>query len=76
MIRARSQQMWWGTAMEAPDPAALGRFYSQLLDWPVVHEEPGTTVLKPPQDAVYVVFQRAEDYSPPVWLPCRDSHGR
>jgi catechol 2,3-dioxygenase-like lactoylglutathione lyase family enzyme len=61
--------MWWGTAIEAPDPGALARFYSGLLDWPVVHEEPGTAVLKPPQDSVYVVFQLAEDYVPPVWPP-------
>ena len=36
--------MWWGAALEAPDPAALGRFYADLLGWPVGHEEPGTTV--------------------------------
>jgi hypothetical protein len=33
--------MWWGAAIEAPDPA-LAAFYSMLLDWPVVHKEPGT----------------------------------
>jgi len=61
--------MWWGTAVEAPDPAALAAFYSRLLDWPVVHEEPGTAIVKPPQDSVYMVFQQAEDYVPPVWPP-------
>ena len=61
--------MWWGTAIEAPDPGALAAFYSALLDWPVVHQEPGTAIVKPPQDSVYMVFQRAEDYVPPVWPP-------
>jgi hypothetical protein len=61
--------MWWGAAVEAPDPGALARFYSRLLDWPVAHEEPGTSILKPPQDSVYLVFQLAEDYVPPAWPP-------
>jgi catechol 2,3-dioxygenase-like lactoylglutathione lyase family enzyme len=61
--------MWWGTAIEAPDPAALAAFYSRLLDWPLVHEEPGTAILKPPQDSIFMVFQHAEDYVPPVWPP-------
>ncbi len=58
--------------MEAPDPGALAGFYSTLLDWPVVHEEEGTAVVKPPQDSVYMVFQLARDYVPPVWPAERD----
>jgi catechol 2,3-dioxygenase-like lactoylglutathione lyase family enzyme len=58
-----------GTAIEAPDPKALAAFYSKLLDWPLVHEEPGTAVLKPPQDSVYMVFQLDEDYVAPLWPP-------
>jgi catechol 2,3-dioxygenase-like lactoylglutathione lyase family enzyme len=61
--------MWWGTAIEAPDPAALAAFYSGLLGWPVVHEEPGTAIVKPPQLGVFMVFQLAEDYVPPAWPP-------
>ena len=68
-MRGRSNNLWWGTALEAPDPEALGAFYSMLLDWPVVHQEPGTTVIKPPQESVYMVFQRADDYVAPVWPP-------
>jgi catechol 2,3-dioxygenase-like lactoylglutathione lyase family enzyme len=60
--------MWWGTAIEARDPGALAAFYSKLLDWPVVHKEPSTVIVKPPQDSVFMVFQLAEDYAPPVWL--------
>jgi catechol 2,3-dioxygenase-like lactoylglutathione lyase family enzyme len=61
--------MWWGAAIEAPDPGALAAFYSRLLGWPVAHEEPGTAILKPPQDGVFLVFQLAADYVPPAWPP-------
>jgi predicted enzyme related to lactoylglutathione lyase len=61
--------MWWGTAIEAPDPGALARFYSQLLEWPIGHEEPGTAILATPEGAIYIVFQQADGYRPPVWPP-------
>ncbi|MBB3675274.1 VOC family protein [Modestobacter versicolor] len=68
-MRSRTTGMWWGAAIEAPDPGALARFYAQLLDWPIGHEEPGTTVLAAPEGSVFVVFQQADDYRPPVWPP-------
>ncbi|MEU8074569.1 VOC family protein [Catellatospora citrea] len=68
-MRSRTAGMWWGTAIEAPDPAALARFYAELLGWPVVHEEPGTAIVAPPQGAVYLVFQQATGYQAPVWPP-------
>jgi predicted enzyme related to lactoylglutathione lyase len=61
--------MWWGTAIEAPDPGALARFYSELLGWGITHEEPATTILAAPQGSIYVVFQQATDYEAPVWPP-------
>lgn len=61
--------MWWGNAIEAPDPGALARFYAELLDWPVVHEEQGTAIIAPPQGGVFLVFQQADDYRAPVWPP-------
>jgi hypothetical protein len=61
--------MWWGTAIEAPDPGALARFYSELLDWPIGHEEPGTAILAAPEGSIFVVFQQATDYERPVWPP-------
>ena len=61
--------MWWGTAIEAPDPAALARFYSGLLGWPIAHDEPGTTILAAAEGSIYVVFQQATGYQPPVWPP-------
>src|SRR5690606_78095 len=51
-------------------PGALARFYSELLGWPVVEEEPGTTVLAAGGDGgVFVVFQEATGYEAPVWPP-------
>ena len=67
-MRSRTDGMWWGTAIEAPDPSALARFYSQLLGWPVGHEEPGTAILAPPNGA-FIVFQQATAYQRPVWPP-------
>jgi predicted enzyme related to lactoylglutathione lyase len=61
--------MWWGTAIEAPDPAALARFYSAMLGWPIGHEEPGTTILAAPEGATYLVFQQTTGYERPVWPP-------
>jgi catechol 2,3-dioxygenase-like lactoylglutathione lyase family enzyme len=55
--------------MEAPDPASLARFYSELLGWPIGHEEPGTTVVGVPGGATFLVFQQADGYRPPVWPP-------
>ncbi|HEX3089060.1 MAG TPA: VOC family protein [Ilumatobacteraceae bacterium] len=68
-MRGRSNNLWWGTALEAPDPDVLASFYSTLLDWPIVHVEPGTAVIKPPQPGVFMVFHHADDYVRPVWPP-------
>jgi len=64
--------MWWGTAIEATDPSALAKFYSDLLDWPIVHVEPETAILAAPQGQ-FIVFQQAEGYVPPVWPPAEGS---
>jgi len=68
-MRSRVAGMWWGSAIEAPDPAALARFYSELLGWPIGHEEPGTAIVAAPDGPIYLVFQQAEDYQAPVWPP-------
>src|SRR5215212_152958 len=68
-MRSRTDGMWWGTAIEAPDPGALARFYSNLLGWPIGHEEPGTAILAAPEGSIYVVFQQADGYRAPVWPP-------
>jgi len=68
-MRSRTQGMWWGPAIEAPDPGELAGFYAELLGWPVVHEEPGTTVVASAEGGPYVVFQQADGYERPVWPP-------
>jgi predicted enzyme related to lactoylglutathione lyase len=68
-MHSRTNGMWWGTAIEAPDPSALAKFYSELLDWPIGHEEPGTAILAAPEGPIYIVFQQADGYRPPVWPP-------
>jgi Glyoxalase-like domain len=69
-VRSRTDGMWWGTAIEAPDPAALANFYSELLAWPIGHQEPGTAILAAaPQGSIYIVFQQATGYQAPVWPP-------
>ena len=68
-MKSRSTGMWWGTAIESSDPSALAQFYSQLLEWPVVHEEPGTAIISPPDGPIYIVFQEATDFQSPVWPP-------
>lgn len=72
-MRSRSAGMWWGVAVEAPDPGALAKFYSDLVGWPVGHEGPGTAILATPEGSVFVVFQEAADYEPPVWPPLAGS---
>lgn len=72
-MRSRASGMWWGAAIEAPDPGALARFYSELLDWPIGHEEPGTAIVAVPGGGSFLVFQQAEGYEPPVWPPVKGS---
>jgi catechol 2,3-dioxygenase-like lactoylglutathione lyase family enzyme len=67
-MRSRKDGMWWGTAVEAPDPAGLARFYAGLLGWPIGHEEPGAVILATPGGA-FLVFQQADGYRAPSWPP-------
>ena len=61
--------MWWGTAIEAPDPSGLARFYAELLGWPIGHEEPGTAIVAAGPQGPFLTFQQAEGYRTPVWPP-------
>jgi predicted enzyme related to lactoylglutathione lyase len=61
--------MWWGAAIEAPDPSALARFYAELLGWTVGHEEPGTAIVAAAPHGPFLVFQQAAGYERPVWPP-------
>jgi catechol 2,3-dioxygenase-like lactoylglutathione lyase family enzyme len=68
-MQSRVHGMWWGCAIETPDPAALARFYSELTGWPVGHQEPGTSILSAPGGSTYIVFQESAGYVSPVWPP-------
>jgi predicted enzyme related to lactoylglutathione lyase len=61
--------MWWGTAIEAPDPGALARFYAELLGWHIGHEEPGTSIVAASPQGPFFVFQKADGYQAPTWPP-------
>ena len=65
-----------GTAIEAPDPSTLARFYSELLGWTIGHEEPGTAILAAPEGSIYVVFQQATGYRPLCGRPSTGSSAR
>jgi predicted enzyme related to lactoylglutathione lyase len=55
--------------MEASDPGALAGFYSELLGWPIGHQDPDTAIVAVPGSPTYLVFQRADDFVAPVWPP-------
>ncbi|SOD86529.1 Glyoxalase/Bleomycin resistance protein/Dioxygenase superfamily protein [Streptomyces sp. Ag109_G2-15] len=66
---------WWGVVLEAPDPHALARFYSELLGWEIAKEDADEAALTPPEGVAYLAIQRADDYVPPVW-PAREGAQR
>lgn len=52
--------------LDCPDPKALGDFYSAVIGWKVVHEDPDWVTLDD-GGAYRISFQRADDYQPPNW---------
>lgn len=62
-----SRHDWWGIVLEAPDPQALARFYSDLLGWEIAKEDPDGAAIAPPEGVAYLAFQLADGYIPPVW---------
>ena len=53
--------------LEAPDGAALARFYSSLFGWPIAKQDPDGAAIAVPGTSSYLAFQSAPDYVPPVW---------
>jgi hypothetical protein len=45
--------MWWGIAVEAPQPHELTTFYSRLLDWPIAGDDNGSVILSAPEGPIY-----------------------
>jgi catechol 2,3-dioxygenase-like lactoylglutathione lyase family enzyme len=53
--------------LEAPDARALAAFYTELLEWPVIEDEPGWVVLTSPTGGVDLSFQSDPGFVRPVW---------
>jgi catechol 2,3-dioxygenase-like lactoylglutathione lyase family enzyme len=64
-----SRHDYWGAVLEAPDAAALARFYGELLGWEVVSDEPSFATVAPPDGVAYLGFQTSPEYVEPVWPP-------
>ncbi|QCH23449.1 VOC family protein [Mycobacteroides salmoniphilum] len=52
-------------SIDCSDPAALARFYQQVLDLELLFESPDMAALK--GAAVLLTFQRVADHQPPQW---------
>jgi catechol 2,3-dioxygenase-like lactoylglutathione lyase family enzyme len=53
--------------LDAPDAGALARFYSDMLGWPIAHQEPGGAAIGVPGTSSYLSFQDEANYVRPVW---------
>ncbi|WP_173075382.1 VOC family protein [Phytohabitans rumicis] len=51
--------------IDGPDPAALARFYHQVLGWEVTHSEHEYAMIS--DGTTSIGFGRVEDYQPPAW---------
>ncbi|MEN3307062.1 MAG: hypothetical protein V7603_3264 [Micromonosporaceae bacterium] len=53
--------------IDVPDPAALGRFYAELLGLPVTYESDDFVVIARNDTTSGIAFQRAPDLRAPRW---------
>jgi catechol 2,3-dioxygenase-like lactoylglutathione lyase family enzyme len=53
--------------LDCPDPAALARFYSELLGWPITWQQPDWVVVSVDQHSSGLAFQPVADYRAPDW---------
>jgi hypothetical protein len=65
----RTEGLYWGAVLDAPDAGELARFYARLLDWRVAKDEPGWAAVAPPDGVAYLGFQTSPEYVRPVWPP-------
>ncbi|MEV6785272.1 hypothetical protein [Streptomyces sp. NPDC051098] len=68
-MRSRTGGMQWGTSIESPNPSGLARFYAELLDWHMGHDEPATAMVAASPQGPFFVARQADAYRPPVWPP-------
>ncbi|UGY90815.1 VOC family protein [Streptomyces gobiensis] len=54
------------TVIDCPDPAALARFYAEILGWRVDESDPDWVTLTAAGGQRFA-FQRAVDHRPPRW---------
>jgi catechol 2,3-dioxygenase-like lactoylglutathione lyase family enzyme len=55
------------TALDCPDPLALGEFYHRLTGWEIARNEDDWVQLRAADGGATLAFQLAEDHRPPVW---------
>jgi catechol 2,3-dioxygenase-like lactoylglutathione lyase family enzyme len=60
---------WWGVTLEAPEPDALLRFYSEILGVPIYDIDENGGSLDFGHGVHSFTVQKAEVYEPPVWPP-------
>jgi predicted enzyme related to lactoylglutathione lyase len=53
--------------IDCPDPAALARFYGELLEWPVPAGDGEYVGIDPPGGGTAINFQRAPGFVVPTW---------
>ena len=53
--------------IDCPEPAALARFYGELLEWPVPTRDDDFLTLEPPDDGTAITFQRVTGFVPATW---------
>lgn len=53
--------------LDCPDPAALARFYSELLGQPITYRSADFVVVSRDDTTSGLAFQRAADHRPPTW---------
>lgn len=62
-----SRTDWWGVVLDAPDVAALTRFYSELRGWPIWKQDAEGSALDLGEGVAYLAIQHNPDYVRPVW---------
>ncbi|MCZ2526598.1 VOC family protein [Streptomyces sp. HB2AG] len=53
--------------IDCPDPAALGRFYQQILGWELKELDESWVTLAGGDGTTPLAFQKAPDHVPPQW---------
>lgn len=55
------------TVLGTSDPRGLGSFYTALLGWEVLDDEPDWVKIKPYDGGTGLAFQREDGHVPPTW---------